>query len=268
MAEIAELAGVRKATMDFLRLFALAFLGGAFIALGAVFSITVGAGGGELAYGINRLIMGTAFSLGLILILVGGAELFTGNMLIVMAWANRKVSSRLLLRNWVIVYAGNFCGAAATAWIVFLAGYYQFGSSQTGALAMTIAQSKFSFSFLEAMALGALCNVLVCLAIWLTFSARTTTDRILSIVPPVTAFVACGFEHSVANMFFVPLALFIKAGAPAEFWNQIALSSSHFDELSWGTFLTANLGPVTLGNMIGGALMVAPVYWAIYLHKR
>jgi len=268
MAEAAETIGVRKAGIDIARLFTLAFLGGSFIALGAVFSTTVGAGGSALPFGLVRLMMGVAFSLGLILIVVGGAELFTGNMLLVMAWASRRVSTALLMRNWSVVYAGNFCGAVATAWLVQLSGYSMFGAGTTGALALGIAEAKLSHGFVQAIALGALCNVLVCLAVWLTISARSTADRVLVIVPPITAFVTCGFEHSVANMYFVPAALFLKNSSPPEFWTQIGHSVSDFDGITWQHFLLANLLPVTIGNVVGGAVMVAAVYWLVYRFKH
>jgi formate transporter FocA len=267
MAERVEQVGVRKAEMDLFRLFALAFLAGAFIALGAVFSTTVGTGGAELPYGQNRLLMGTAFSLGLILVIVGGAELFTGNMLIVMAWANRKVPTTKLLRNWSVAYVGNFAGSVATAGVVFASGQYRFAGGDVGLLALRIADAKVSLGFIEAVALGAMCNVLVCLAVWLTFSARTTTDRVLVIVPPITAFVACGFEHCVANMYFVPFAIFVRAFAPDVFWGAAGATPDAFANIQWAAFLQNNLLPVTVGTMIGGALMVAAVYWSIYLRK-
>lgn len=268
MAERAEQIGVQKAEMELFRLLVLAFLAGAFIALGAVFSTTVGTGGATLPFGVARLLMGLAFSLGLILVVVGGAELFTGNMLIVMAWANRKVTTARLLRNWSMAYLGNFLGATATAGVVFASGMYRFGGGDVGAFALRIADAKLSLGFLEAVALGALCNVLVCLAVWLTLSARSTTDRIAAIVPPITAFVACGFEHSIANMYFVPVAIFIKRSAAPEFWYAAKLAPEDFPGLHWSGFLSANLLPVTLGNIIGGAVMVGAVYWAVYLRKR
>ena len=266
MAERAERIGVQKAGMDALRLFVLAVLAGAFIALGAVFSTVVIAGGeGVLPFGVTRLLAGLVFSLGLILVVVGGAELFTGNNLIVMAWAGGKVSTALLLRNWAIVYAGNFAGALATAAIVFASGHYLFGGGAVGAVAVKIAAAKLQLGFVEAIALGMLCNALVCLAVWLTYSARTTTDRVMVIVPPIAAFVAAGFEHSIANMYFLPIGLLIKSHAAGGFWEASGLTATQFPHLTWGAFLLWNLLPVTIGNIIGGALMVGGVYWAVYL---
>jgi formate/nitrite transporter len=269
MAARAEQIGVKKATLDWASMFALAVLAGAFIALGALFATTVVAGAaGQLPYGVARLLAGLAFSLGLILVIVGGAELFTGNTLIVMAWASGAVGARLLLRNWLVVYLGNFAGAAATAALVFVSGQYAFGGGAVGATALATAQAKVGLDFVPAVALGVLCNALVCLAVWLTFSARTTADRILAIVPPIAAFVAAGFEHSVANMYFIPVALFIRAGAPEAFWAAVGRTAADYPTLTWERFLVANLLPVTIGNVIGGALLVGAVYWFVYRRPR
>jgi formate transporter len=269
MAQRAETIGVSKARLDPVAMLVLAVLAGAFIALGGLFSTTVVAGAaGVLPFGLIRLLAGVAFSLGLILVVVGGAELFTGNNLIVMAWASRKVSTGLLLRNWAIVYSGNFVGAAATAALVFLSGQYQFGHGSIGLAALSTAEAKLSLGFFQAICLGMLCNVLVCLAVWLSYSARTTADRILAVVPPVTAFVAAGFEHSVANMYFLPVALLIQSGAPDAFWTSAGTTADAFSGITWRAFLFQNLLPVTIGNIIGGAAMVGGVYWFVYLRPR
>lgn len=269
MAAQAEQLGVKKANLNAVSMFVLAVLAGAFISLGAIFATTVSAGAaGVLPYGVVRLLTGLAFTLGLILVIVGGAELFTGNNLIVMAWASRKVKTRDLLRNWAIVYVGNFAGALATTMLMFLTTQYTFGGGAVGAAALSTANAKVSLDFVPALALGVMCNALVCLAVWLCFSARTTTDKILAIVPPIAAFVAAGFEHSVANMYFIPIGLFIKAGAPASFWASIGKTAADFGNLTWGRFLFDNLLPVTIGNIIGGALMVGVVYWFVYLRPR
>ena len=266
MAKKAENIGVNKVNLGPFRMLALAVLAGAFIALGAVFMTTVTAGAaGVLPYGIARLMGGLAFCLGLILVVVAGAELFTGNNLIVMAWASRKVTTGKLLRNWIIVYFGNFVGAILTAYGMYLSGQFAFGQGAVGLQALTVANAKVGLSFTQAVVLGVFCNALVCLAVWLCMSARTTTDRILSILFPITAFVAAGFEHSIANMYFIPVALFIKNGAPAEFWTNIGKTAADFSNVTWGNFFVANLLPVTIGNIIGGVLMVGLVYWFIYL---
>ena len=268
--------GLKKAGTGTEATFVLAVLAGAFIALGAAFATTVGAGSlivtgadGQLAtialpFGLNRLVVGIAFSLGLILVVVGGAELFTGNVLIVMAWASGRVSTGRLLRNWVIVYAGNLVGALGTAALVVLGGWYRIGNGSVGAAALSTASSKVAHTPLEAFFLGILCNILVCLAVWLTYSARSTTDRILAIVPPVAAFVAMGFEHSIANLFFIPVAIAIRAVAPPEFWTATHLDPAAFASVDVGG-LVANQVPVLLGNVVGGAVFVAAIYWLVFL---
>ena len=268
MAVKAETIGVKKARMGWRNTFALAVLAGAFIALGAIFATTVTAGAaGQLTYGIGRLVGGLAFCLGLILVVVAGAELFTGNNLIVMAWADRQLPVGKLLRNWGIVYAGNFVGSIATAVMMIFTLQYTFGNGAVGLNALTIANAKCSLGFVQAIALGVMCNALVCLAVWLCFSARTTTDKILSIIFPITAFVAAGFEHSVANMYFIPIGLLIKGTAAPEFWTAIGKTAADYGNLTWSNFFLANLLPVTIGNIIGGAVMVGLVYWFIYIRK-
>ena len=266
MAAKAEQIGVKKAGMAAVPMFLLAVLAGAFIALGAGFTTTAIAGAtGIVSYGVVRVLAGIVFSLGLILVVVGGAELFTGNNLIVMAWASGRVSTAQVLRNWGLVYVGNFVGAMGIALLMFLAQQHEFGNGAVGRTALAIADAKLKLGFVQAVALGILCNVLVCLAVWLSFSARTTTDRILAVVPPIAAFVAAGFEHSIANMYFVPLALMIKAGATPGFWEAIGQTPGDYATLTADGFLIDNLLPVTLGNIIGGAVLVGSVYWCIYL---
>ncbi len=262
MARKAEQVGVTKAGLGTGETFVLAFLAGAFIALGAIFATTVTTGGGELPYGVARLLGGVSFSLGLILVIVAGAELFTGNNLLVMAWAGRRISTRRLLRNWGIVFAGNFVGAVATAFLLFASKQYEFGGGAVGVQSLTIAAAKTNLGFGQAIALGALCNALVCLAVWLCYSAHSTTDKILAIVFPITAFVAAGFEHCVANMFFIPMGLLIKSDS--SFVSGQA-GVPDLGSLTVSNFLWANLLPVTIGNVIGGAVMVGAVYWLVYL---
>ena len=281
MALRAEESGVKRVSTDPLTLLALSVLAGAFIAFGAVFATTVSAGsvtvtatgGGAvfsagLPYGIVRLLTGFVFCLGFILVVVGGAELFTGNNMIVMAWASGKVTTRELLLTWAVVFIGNFIGAFATAGLMFLTTQYTFGAGAVGVAALYTANAKTSLALVPALALGIMCNVLVCLAAWMCYSARTTVDRVFSIVFPVAAFVAAGFEHCIANIYFIPVALFIKAGAPDSFWSAVGKTAADFPTLTWGNFFLANLLPVTIGNVIGGSVMVAAVYWFVYLRKR
>ena len=218
MAEKAEHVGVEKTRLDTMNLLALAVLAGAFVAFGSMFSIVVSAGAdGVLPYGVIRLLAGLVFSLGLILVIVGRAELFTGNTLMVMACANGKVRAGEVLRAWGVVYVGNFVGGVGIAVLVYLSAGYAHGGGAVGLAALASADAKASLSALQALLHGILANVLVCLAVWLCFSARTTTDKILAIVPPVAAFSAAGFEHSIANMYLLSFALLTKLAAPAVF---------------------------------------------------
>jgi len=280
MASRAEYLGVRKAEMPFFTMLMLSILAGAFISLGAIFATTVSAGGMPVTaadgsavfstafpYGVTRLLAGLVFCLGLILVIVGGAELFTGNNLIIMAWASRKVTTHALLRNWVIVYAGNFIGSIGTVVLMFFSKQYTFGADAVGIAALKIAIAKCQLGFLQAIALGILCNGLVCLAVWLSFSARTTLDKIASIIFPITAFVAAGFEHSIANMYFVPYALFVKMFDPA-FVEKVAVKVPGLESLTWEAFFINNLIPVTIGNIIGGGVLVAFIYWVVFLRSR
>jgi len=268
MAVRAEEVGVKKALMGWRNTVALGVLAGAFISLGAIFSNTVTAGPtSAFPFGAVRLLGGLVFCLGLILVVVAGAELFTGNNLIVMAWANGRVSTRHILRNWGLVYLGNFIGSIATSILMFFTRHYQFGSGFIGLNMLNSANTKCELGFIQAIALGIACNALVCLAVWLCYSARTTTDKILSIIFPISAFVAAGFEHCVANMYIIPMALFVKAGAPNSFWADIGRTATDYAGLTWSNFFLANLLPVTMGNIFGGSVMVGLVYWFIYLRK-
>lgn len=268
IAERAELIGIQKAQRDGLTLFVLGVLAGAFIALGAMFATTVLAGAdGVLPFGVSRLLAGTVFCLGLILVILGGAELFTGNALMVMAVAARKLTLAAMLRAWIIVYAGNFVGAVGTALLVFLSGQYLAGKGAVAAVALQLGLQKATLPFVQALFLGTLCNVLVCLAVWLALGARSTTDKVLAILFPVSAFVVAGFEHSVANMYIIPLALLIKTFAPDWLWTQMGELPAQFQALT-AFGLVRNLVPVTIGNILGGGVLVGVVYWFVYLRTR
>jgi formate/nitrite transporter len=268
IARKAETVGAQKVRLDVWSLMVLAMLAGAFIALGAMFATTVMAGtDGILPFGVSRLLGGLVFCLGLVLVVLGGAELFTGNTLMVMALASRKVRLAEMLRAWAIVYVGNFVGAVGLAGLVFLSGQYRFGGGVVASAALGIAVGKVVLPYAQALFLGILCNLLVCLAVWLSLGARTTSDKVLAVLFPVSAFVAAGFEHSVANMYFVPLGLFIKAAAPDAMWAEIAATPADFADLTWAGFWLS-LIPVTIGNIIGGAVLVGAVYWLVYLRRR
>jgi formate transporter len=267
MAARAEESGIKRASTDPLTLLVLSILAGAFISFGAIFATTVSAGATGMSYGVVRLLVGLVFSAGLIMVVIGGAELFTGNNIIVMAWASGKVTTRALLLNWVLSFAGNVFGAIATAALVFYSTQYTFGGGAVGLAALSTANAKTSLAFIPALTLGIICNAMVCLAVWMCFSARTNIDRAVTIIPPIAAFAAAGFEHCIANAYFIPMGLFIKAGAPDSFWQAIGKTAGDYPDLTWGNFIAGNLIPVTIGNIIGGSIMVAAVYWFVYLRK-
>jgi formate/nitrite transporter len=246
--------GVVKAEAPAFANFVLAVLAVAFIALGALFfTVTLTTGKASSApFGFLRFAAGIAFSLGLILVVVGGAELFTGNNLLAMAWASGRVTTVQVLRNWGLVYFGNLVGSMGTALLVWCAGVHQLSDGAVGDTMVNIARAKLSLDPMSAVARGILCNVLVCLAVWLCMAARSVADKILAILFPISAFVACGFEHSVANMYFLPLGIALAAGSTAPLSLAAALSQLAF---------------VTIGNILGGTLLVALVYWTVYLRQ-
>lgn len=247
IARAVEQLGVAKARLDTLTLLVLAVLAGAFISLGSLF-FTIVMTDANLGYGVNRLLGGLSFSLGLILVVVAGAELFTGNNLLAMAWASRLIGTSDVLRNWVVVYVGNVIGCLGTVVLVTWSDIGSMGGGAVRETAIRIAQVKADLSLGEALARGVLCNALVCLAVWLTLGGRSVGDKILAIIFPITAFVAIGFEHSIANWFFLPYALALD-GTTA-----VSLAGA-----------ARNLAAATVGNVVGGTLLVAGVYWLAYL---
>ncbi|KPK65255.1 MAG: formate transporter FocA [Gemmatimonas sp. SG8_38_2] len=257
--------GVAKARLAIPDALALAVLAGAFIAMGAAFA-TLAMTETGLGFGPTRVLGGVAFSLGLILVVVAGAELFTGNNLVAMAWASRAITTRQVLRNWLLVYVGNFVGAVGTVFVVFWTRTWTANGGGLGLNAVRIAAAKCDIGFTEAFARGVLCNALVCLAVWLCQSGRSTTDKILAIVWPIAAFVALGFEHSIANMYFIPLGILLKA-QPALLAAAPPGSAVAIDNLTLVGFVS-NLVPVTLGNIVGGTLLVAGIYWFVYLRHH
>jgi formate transporter len=242
-----ERLGVAKAHADTLTLLTLAVLAGAFISLGAVLFI-VATTGSTLGVGPTRVLGGVGFSLGLILVVVAGAELFTGNNLIAMAWASRLITTRDVVRNWLIAYAGNVVGSLGTVLLVWAAGVAALGEDSVGETAVRIARAKADLPVLEAFTRGILCNALVCLAVWLTIGARSVSDKIMAVLFPVTAFVAIGSEHSIANWFFLPYGLALDAHGT------VSIAGAG-----------RNIVAVTAGNVVGGTVLVAGVYWVAYL---
>ncbi len=250
IAQRVQAIGVAKARLDHTTMFVLAVLAGAFISLGAIFFIVVVTDPPD-SYGLTRLVGGLSFSLGLILVVVAGAELFTGNNLVAMAWASKLIATRELIRGWVIVYIGNAVGALGTVGLVWAADIDALANEEVGRTALSIAHSKADLGVIQAFALGILCNALVCLAVWLAFAGRSVADKVIAIVFPITAFVAIGSEHSIANMFFMPYGIVLDG----------------FDDSSLISGAATNLVAVTAGNMIGGSLFVAGIYWLAYLRS-
>ena len=256
--------GVSKATMPLLQTITLALIAGGFISFGAMYYTVVMTTAGD-AFGQARMLGGISFSLGFILVIIAGAELFTGNNLIVMAWAAKMISGKAIIRNWTLVYFSNMAGAFFAVGLIYFSGFLLDGHYAVGATAIDIALHKVDHSAIEAFTRGIFCNALVCLASWMCYAARSVTDKILAIVFPVSAFVAMGFEHCIANMFMIPLGLI--ASKNPHIVEVSGYSAEQLTNLSVSGFLE-NLVPVTLGNIIGGAVMVALVYYFIYLHGR
>ncbi len=265
MAVRVEKAGIAKSNRDFFSMLALAMMAGVFIALGANF-FTYVIHDSTLSVGLTKLIGGFVFSLGLILVIITGAELFTGNNLIVMAFVSRKISFSQLLRNWGIVFVGNLLGSLIVVILILLSGQLTAGRSAVGVKALMIANDKVNLTFMEAFSRGVLCNILVCLAVYLCFSGRSVTDKILAILFPITAFVALGFEHSIANMYFIPVGLLLKQNPQL-----IAAANEMLGELpsllnlTTSGFLINNLLPVTIGNIVGGTLFIGIAHWFLFL---
>ena len=256
--------GVSKATMSTLQTISLALIAGGFISFGAMYYTVVMTDAGD-AFGPARMLGGISFSLGFILVIIAGAELFTGNNLIVMAWAAKMVSGKAIARNWLLVYFSNMVGAFFAVGLIYFSGFLLDGHYAVGATAIDIALHKVDHSAIEAFTRGIFCNALVCLASWMCYAARSVTDKILAIVFPVSAFVAMGFEHCIANMFMIPLGLI--ASKNSHIVEVSGYSSEQLTNLTVSGFIE-NLVPVTIGNIIGGAVMVALVYYFIYLRGQ
>jgi formate/nitrite transporter len=268
IAAKAEADGAAKAGQDAITLLVLGVLGGAFIGFGAIFSnVALTGAEGALPFGLARVIAGMVFALGLALVLLAGAQIFTGDVLMVMAWASGRLALARILRAWALVWIGNLLGAIGTALLVLLAEHHMFGAGQVGAMALRTAEAKAALPFGRGVILGVLCNTLVCLAVWLSLSSRLPAHRLVVVVLPIAAFVAAGFEHAVANMYFLAFGLFIKGFAADGFWQVVGLRPDGFPHLALAG-AARNLVAVTLGNVVGGAVFVAGVYWLLYRRPR
>ena len=245
--------GVAKARLPLLSMMLLGVLAGAFIGLGALYFVLI-TSDPSLGFAASRVLGGAAFSLGLILVVVAGAELFTGNNLLAMAWADGKISTLELLRNWALVCSANFVGATGLALLVFLSRHPEMNNGLISEQYVKIAAAKCAMPFWTAFFKGLLCNVLVCMAVWMALAGRGVVDKVVAIIFPISAFVAAGFEHSIANMYLIPLGMMLKASG---------IAGANTDALTWAGFLH-NLVPVILGNLVGGSVLVALVYYFIY----
>ncbi|MCK0111025.1 formate transporter FocA [Ornithinimicrobium sp. F0845] len=264
MARAAEDAAFGKATSNQLKSFLLALTAGGYIALGFVFFTTSQVGAAALPFGVARVLGGMVFATGLALVVLTGAELFTSSTLTLTARASGRITTWQLLRNWVVVFIGNFIGALTIVALIYLGKVWEQADGGWGQVVLDVSLKKVHHDFLTAFVLGILCNLMVCLAIWAAYSGRTTVDKVVAVTMPIALFVASGFEHSVANMFMVPLGILLHSNAGQEFWTTSGLDHTAYGDLTWSNFLVDNLLPVTLGNIVGGGVMIGVLYWTIF----
>lgn len=264
MARAAEDAAFGKATSHQLKSFLLALTAGGYIALGFVFFTTSQVGADKMPFGVAKVLGGLVFSTGLALVVLTGAELFTSSTLTLTARASGRITTWQLLRNWVVVFLGNFVGALTIVVLIYFGRVWEQANGGWGKVVLEVSMKKVHHDFLTAFVLGILCNLMVCLAIWAAYSGRTTVDKVVAVTMPIALFVSTGFEHSVANMFMVPLGILIRSYAGADFWASSGLQQSAYSDLTWSHFLIDNLLPVTLGNIVGGGVMIGVLYWTIF----
>lgn len=264
MARAAEDAAHAKVTSRSLKSFMLGLTAGGYVALGFAFFLTSQVGAEELPYGVARVLGGIVFSTGLSLVVLTGAELFTSSTLTLTARASGRISWGQLLTNWGVVYVANFLGALTIVALIYLGGTWHNADGAWGAVVLDTSMGKLHHSFLEAFVLGILCNLLVCLAVWAAYAGRTVTDKIVAVTFPIALFVAAGFEHCVANMFLLPLGMLIRQDAGADFWAATGLDAAAYSDLTLTATLVDNLLPVTLGNIVGGGLMIGIFYWTLF----
>ena len=269
MTRVAENAGAYKISKPAAQTFFSAITAGVFISIAFLFYITVttGAAASGTPYGLYRLVGGICFSLGLMLVVFCGADLFTSTILTCIPKATNRATWRQMFMNWLNVYIGNFVGALLFVALVWFAGLHMTANGAWGLNALNVADHKLHHTFIQAVALGVLANLMVCLAVWMNYAGRSLTDRMLIMILPVAMFVASGFEHSIANMFMIPMGLVIKNFATPEFWQLIGVDAGQFAGMTVEHFIVNNLIPVTIGNIIGG-LLVGLTYWAMHLRSK
>ncbi|WP_391528898.1 formate transporter FocA [Photorhabdus akhurstii] len=267
MTQIANDIGVYKTTKPVAITYLSAITAGVFISIAFVFYITATTGTASVPYGLAKLVGGICFSLGLMLVVVCGADLFTSTVLTIIAKATGRITWHQMIKNWINVYFGNLIGALFFVAIIWFAGQYRIADGLWGLNVLQTANHKMHHSFIEALFLGILANLMVCLAVWMSYAGRSLMDKIFTMILPISMFVASGFEHSIANMFLIPLGIIIKHFAPTEFWINVGTTPEQFSQLTISHFITDNLIPVTIGNIIGGAVLVGLTYWSIYLRN-
>jgi len=263
MSQIGEDVGVYKASKRQILSFFSAIPAGAFIALAFVFYTTTQTGNVGASWGLTKLVGGIVFSLGVIMVVVCGSELFTSSTMTTVARASGLISTFQMLRNWVVVYCGNFVGAIFIVLVIWFSGQTMAANGQWGLTILNTAQHKIHHMWFEAFCLGILCNIMVCIAIWMTYAGKTLTDKAFIMILPIALFVASGFEHSVANMFMIPMGIVTAHFSSPEFWQAINIDPQQFADLDLYHFVVKNLIPVTLGNIVGGGCCIALTLWSI-----
>ncbi len=259
---------IKKTSMSVMNMMILGFLAGAFIAFAsegsnmAAFNLL----SKPETYGLGKVLAGAVFGTGLMFVLIAGGELFTGNTLIIAGVLDKKIRLEDMLKNWFFVYAGNFIGSVFIAYLINQSGLLGSGSDALGAMTIKMAAYKVGLTFKEAFILGMMCNWLVCLAVWMAYGAKDMTGKIFAIFFPIWLFITSGFEHSVANMYYIPAGIMAKSNESyMEAAMKLGVTSEKLNHLNWGSFFTDNLLPVTLGNIVGGGVFVAAVYWFVYI---
>ncbi|CDH33160.1 formate transporter FocA [Xenorhabdus bovienii] len=265
MAQIADDSGVYKVNKHSAVTYLSAIMAGVFISIAFVFYITATTGTSSIPYGLAKLTGGICFSLGLMLVVIFGADLFTSTVLTIVSKATGRITWSQMLKNWINVYIGNLIGALFFVILMWQSGQYAVANGSWGLNVLQTADHKMHHTFIEALCLGILANLMVCLAVWMSYAGRSLIDKLFALILPVAMFVASGFEHSIANMFLIPFGIIIKNFAPTEFWAKVGATPEQFPQLTVSHFITDNLIPVTIGNIIGGAILVGLIYWFMYL---
>lgn len=266
ICEIGEEAGFIKATKKQKYSFISAISAGAFIALAFIFYTTTQTGAANAPWGLTKLVGGIVFSLGVIMVVVCGSELFTSSTMTIVARATKRITTKQMLINWAVVYGGNFCGAIFIVLIVWFSGQTMAANGQWGLTILNTAQHKIHHTFIEAICLGILCNMMVCIAVWMSYAGKTLTDKAFIMILPIALFVSSGFEHSVANMFMIPMGILTASFSSAEFWQGLGISAEKFNDLTVLNFIFKNLIPVTIGNIIGGGFCIALMQYKTNKH--